>query len=308
VELLSVGAQKEKTPGARVAPLDLLGDKSGNALPSGCPTPVAGRAFLLADGTFVPIACGRNTCPWCRRRNVMVTAAMLGLDALVVPPTVAITTTTRDWLDDARLREGTAQYVRKVRREVAPSFQYAWLREWTTGHGLHSGGVRRTHKHFLGKGVSEEDCDPLVICARDVWGRIAGATQHHAQPVWDAGGVARYVAGLVEHHLKEGQAPPAGWKGRRFGTSKGYYSRPASELRAEAEEAVHDERLRCRLEAALRDELEEIGAGPISDEALEALLAIRFGEERAKPSPRVVSVAWDFWLRDESTPRRSTAE
>jgi hypothetical protein len=106
------------------AALDLLGDKS----PRGCPRPVRGRAYLLADGRIVAIPCGLNRCPWCRRVNVMVTAAMLGADALISPPRLVITTTTRDWwIDDGTLREGTRQFARTIRHDIAPRFEYAWL-------------------------------------------------------------------------------------------------------------------------------------------------------------------------------------
>jgi hypothetical protein len=105
---------------------------------------VIGRAFLLHSGDVAPIPCGRNTCAICRRRNVLVTASMVGLDAVEDAPQLALTTTTRDWIDDATLREGTAQYVRAVRGEVEPGFQYLWQREWTTGRGTRAGGGGHT--------------------------------------------------------------------------------------------------------------------------------------------------------------------
>ena len=114
------------------------------------------------------------------------------------PVRIALLTTTRDWLDDDTLREATAHFVRKVRRDVTPDFQYLWMREWTTGRAGRSGGVRRTHKHWLAKGV-EGDGEALVGAAADVWGRMAGAEKHFVKRVWDAGGLARSMAGLVGH-------------------------------------------------------------------------------------------------------------
>jgi hypothetical protein len=114
----------------------------------------------------------------------MVRAAMLGADALTSPPRLAITTTTRDWwIDDATLREGTRQFARAIRREVAPRFEYAWLRKWTTGHGLRSDGKRRTHKHWLAKNVAPSHARAIRHVAEDVWGRLAGATEHFVQEV-----------------------------------------------------------------------------------------------------------------------------
>src|SRR5205823_4426032 len=239
-------------------------DKSGK----GCPTPVVGRALQLHTGEVVPLPCGRNSCPVCRRRNVLVTAAMVGLDAVADAPQLALTTTTRDWIDDATLREGTAQYVRAVRREVEPGFQYLWQREWTTGRGRRADGKRRTHKHWLTKRVPVEHKAELVEIAVEVWKRLAGADQHFVQEVWDAGGAARYLAGLVGHHLKAAQAPPAGWRGRRVGQSRGYYGEAASELRVRAEEVVRDQRLAGLLER----EVEEL----IGSESVE------FDEERGE--------------------------
>jgi hypothetical protein len=226
----------------------------------------------------------------------MVTAAMLGLNKAADserPVRIALLTTTRDWVDDATLREGTAQFVRKVRREVASDFQYAWMREWTTGAGRKSEGIRRTHKHWLPKGVAIEHGPALLQLSADVWGRIAGAERHFVRPVWDAGGLARYMAGLVGHHLKESQTPPSGWRGRRIGTSRDFYARPAGELRAQAVEITRDARLMRRLEAELADELPDGVTADLFDEVLSS----RFASAREQPPPRVVTVPWDFWER-----------
>jgi hypothetical protein len=255
---------------------------------------VKGRAFLLADGRITPIPCGLNRCVWCRRVNVMVTAAMLGTDALESPPRLAITTTTRDWwIDDATLREGTRQFARTIRRDVSPAFEYAWLREWTTGFGPRADGRRRTHKHWLAKHVEPTQVDAILGVARDVWGRVAGATEHFVQEVWNAGGIARYVAGLAGHHLKESQAPPPGWIGRRFGTSRRYFVRLAAELRREAEVAVRDERLRVRLETAMREAFE--ASGPLSGEEMDAALTRAVERVRQAPKPRLVEVPGLYW-------------
>jgi len=261
---------------------------------------VVGRAFELASGERIPIACGRNSCPVCRRRNVFITAAMLGLDAAVKSPVLAVTTTTERWLAEWELREATAQFVRAIRREISPGFEYAWQREWTTGLAETSGGRRRTHYHWLTKGVERDDAEAIQQVARRIWGRLAGAHVHHVQSVWDAAGFGRYIAGLVGHHLKQAQAPPPGWRGRRMGASRGYYSIPALELRGRAEALVREERLIVRLERFLADEF----AGPdyldgpwldLWEQALEDDYVRAIGQ----PAPRVVGVAWDFWLREE---------
>jgi hypothetical protein len=209
------------------------------------------------------------------------------------PVRIALLTTTKDWVDDATLREGTAQFVRRVRREVTPECQYVWMREWTTGRARRSGGLRRTHKHWLPKCVSEAHSEALVAVAADVWGRIAGAERHFVSRVWDAGGLARYMAGLVGHHLKETQAPPEGWRGRRVGTSRAYYVKPAAELRARAEELTRDRALIRRLETELVDELPDGVTADVFDD----LLTARFEQAKLEPPPRVVAVPPDYWER-----------
>jgi hypothetical protein len=175
-----------------------------------------------------------------------------------------------------------------------------------------AGGRRRTHKHWLTKGVPVERKTELVEIAVDVW-RIAGADQHFVQEVWDAGGAARYLAGLVGHHLKASQAPPKGWRGRRVGQSRGYYSEAASALRVRAEQAVRDDRLVARLEREVEGQLgvetvevdEERGrlhrVVHIADEFLfDELLAEQFEQAKQRPKPRVVPVSYDFWERAAS--------
>ena len=141
-----------------------------------------------------------------------------------------------------------------MRREVHPRAGYAWFREWTTGK---SDGVRRTHYHSTWTRIETDEAGAAVAAiSNEVWARLAGAWSekaHGFKRIYDAGGLARYVAGLAGHHLKTGQAPPPGWSGRRVGTSRGFYGGDARELRTEAETLVRDERLSHRLLVELFD-------------------------------------------------------
>lgn len=283
--------------------LALSRDKSEKPCKWVCPTPVATRAFELSTGERLPIACGRNRCAVCRRRNVMVTAAMLGLDAgLGEAPAYVLLTTTERWLADWQLRRVNEEFVRRVRREISAAFEYAWLREWTSGEAPTSGGVRRTHYHWPCKGIRREHGAGLARVASEVWAKRAGAPVVGVKPVWDAAGLGRYLAGLVGHHLKAEQAPPPGWSGRRFGASRGYYSLPAAELRARAEELVREARLVGRLER----ELVRLGYdgrewpdwldGPWADAFVDAL-EDEYVRAIRQPPPRVVRVPYDYWQR-----------
>lgn len=209
------------------------------------------------------------------------------------PVTHAILSTTRDWIDDARLREGWAQFARRARREVNAEASYAWFREWTTGEGRRSDGVRRTHYHSVWALEDDDQAAAVAAISHDVWGRIASATSEEAhgwKRVYDAGGLARYIAGLVGHHLKQGQAPPPGWAGRRFGTSRGFYAIAVDELDRQARELVRDERIRHRVERELVDELDPPEGLPewILDDVLTPLLERRLEEVRSRPKPRIV--------------------
>jgi hypothetical protein len=222
---------------------------------------------------------------------------MVGLaaDRAAHPPTYAILSTTRNEVDQPTLRNGWKDVARRVRREVCPDVQYAWFREWTTGRH-DAQGVRRTHYHSIWTHLDGEQAAAVVEISREVWTRLTNAWSEQAhgyERIWDAGGLARYVAGLAGHHLKTGQAPPAGWRGRRYGTSRRFYGTDARELRAEAEALVRDQRIAYHLARELTGARPDALPVAISDESLTA----RMDEARARPKLRVVAVREDFWER-----------
>jgi hypothetical protein len=257
---------------------------------------------VVDGGELVAMPCARNSCAYCRRRNVQVTAARMAINQTLTdrPVTHAVLTTTRDWVDDARLREGWRQFARRVRREVEGEARYAWFREWTTGERARD-GVRRTHYHSTWTLDDDGQAQRVAEISNDVWGRIAAATSERAhgwQRVYDAGGLARYIAGLVGHHLKSAQAPPPGWGGRRFGTSRGFYAIDVDELDRQARELVRDERLAHMIERQLVDELDPPDGLPdfILDDVLTPKLEVALEEARSRPKPRVVKLprGWEW--------------
>jgi hypothetical protein len=228
---------------------------------------------------------------------------MVGLAAgrAVHPPTYAILSTTRDEVDQPTLRNGWKDVARRVRREVCAGVDYAWFREWTTGRH-DAQGVRRTHYHSIWTRLDDDQAAEVVEISREVWARLTSAWSRQAHGyarIWDAGGLARYVAGLAGHHLKTGQAPPVGWRGRRFGTSRRFYATDARELRTEAEALVRDQRVAYHLARELTGASPDALPAAISDE----LLTARLEEARARPKLRVVAIRDDFWERARESGR-----
>ena len=206
----------------------------------------------------------------------MITAVMVGLDAEQEQPRVVSTTTTRDPVTPARLREGQAQFVREVRK-VAPKARYCAFVEFTTGRGPRSGGRRRPHLHALWKDLPAEACAEVEAIARRVWKRIAGAYVHQVEEIRTPAGAVMYVA---SHHQKESQAPPKEWGPiRRVRPSRGYWSKRADELRQEATAKLRDVRLRWVLEQRLLER-------GVPDDVLEEV----WDAARAEPRPVVVRV------------------
>jgi hypothetical protein len=203
------------------------------------------------------------------------------------PISHAVLSTTRLWVEQAALSAGWKEMHRLVRRDVCPTARYAWFREWTPGR---NDGIRRTHYHSTWALDNDEQAAEVAAISNTVWATRAGAYSekaHNAKRVWDAGGLTRYIAGLVGHHLKGDQAPPPGWTGRRFGTSRGFYAIDSRELDRQAKAAVRDDRLRHHLERVMADDDAIPDRLPVEiwDEVLTERLA---RAERAREHVRIV--------------------
>jgi hypothetical protein len=290
----------DAAPGTTPATDTALAHNRDKSHSTSCPTPRLDRAaeivnFETGEITLRPLGCNRNSCPVCRRRNVQVTAAKMGINQTLTdrPITHAVLSTTRDWVPDEVLREGWRLFARRVRRDVCSTARYAWFREWTTGR---ADGIRRTHYHSTWALDDDDQAAEVARISNRVWATRTNAYSEKAhgwKPVWDAGGLTRYIAGLVGHHLKSGQAPPPGWTGRRFGTSKGFYAIDSRDLERTAKAAVRDERLRWHLERAMADDL----AIPdhLPESIWDELLTARLDAARELPPPRIVRVDPRTW-------------
>lgn len=170
----------------------------------------------------------------------------------VAPTSYLVLTTSSTDPEPRSYYESKAQLQRKLRQEI-DGFQAAWLVEFTTGRAGRSGGQRRPHLNGLLKGVRTGE---QTVVARqvveDVWCRREAAKPiaQYVAPVQEMAGLMRYLA---LHFLKERQAPPHGWRGHRFTTTRGYLWLPTPEARKVAQESLCDGRELWRALAAGAD-------------------------------------------------------
>jgi hypothetical protein len=203
---------------------------------------------------------------------------MFGLDAAEgdSPKVAATITTQRPGVTNGVLREALAQGTREIRRTVAPDALYGGTLEFTTGEAARSGGVRRPHLHLLWKHVDPDDGDRIRQALTGPFKRLTGAHSHVVEEIRSPGRAVRYVAA---HHLKESQAPPPSWRGRRVWTSKGWWSIGADETRRRASEAFRENRLVWLCERELANELREV-EGSVPADVWDELLAGRIEKRR----------------------------
>ena len=213
--------------------------------------------------------CQLNSCVYSYRIKSFERAQMVYLDALVEAPTYAITLTTRApvW-DGARYREGKAQLMRTLRGEYGRVESLEFI-EQTTGKSPRSGGHRRGHGHNLIKGIPLGDTLCIERLALEVWRRTVGAWHVNIAELRSAGGAVAYLTlNLALEKHKAAQAPIDLPKGTRtLRATRGYWSRPVDELRAEPNEYHLRRRVAWRLrEEGVPAELVDLAV----DSALEA--------------------------------------
>jgi hypothetical protein len=240
--------------------------------------------LLSSEGEYVRGRCGStNQCAYCAKLGAVENTEMLALDALEygAPETLIVLTTATTIADPAHYYEALWAVARAVRRRW-PGFEYSMLLEFTTGYGERSGGERRPHFNLVVKGVQwravynpprcckRAGCEadtPCGLCRkrlagdlgkretlRDVVRRVwCGREELRATPgnqyvrdIRDAGGLFPYLA---LHFQKESQAPPEGWRGHRFRSSRGYFGAgSAKAAREQARESLRGKRAIHRLQ------------------------------------------------------------
>lgn len=225
------------------------------------------RLKNTASGRLVRGRCGAtNKCSYCAKLGSIELARALELDAIEhFSPEVWLCLGTRTPTFDPRPFYSAREQVQKALRRRWPDVQVANLREFTTGYGPRAGGRRRPHWNLLLKGIpSEQAAEAREVAAR-IWCRHVDAEpeRQHGGPVYEAGGLGRYLA---LHFQKESQAPPRGWRGHRFTSSRGYFPEGVKKAREKAREAMAVERAVFWANAVAEGVFQDTGAVLLGDE------------------------------------------
>jgi hypothetical protein len=193
-----------------------------------------------------------NLCDYCARLAAVETSEVLALDAMAnsSPALWSVLTTRTATLDVAAFKYARKVVARAV-RSCWPHAESATLVEFTTGLGRRAEGARRPHWNDMWKGVPADAEDELRAVLADAWCRHVDALPagQYVGAIAETGGLMRYLA---LHFQKESQQPPAGWRGHRFRTTRGYL---ATSMAAAREEARASLRLKRELHRALKSGL-----------------------------------------------------
>lgn len=259
-----------------------------------CERPKPRLVYVFPDGTLGAVRCeAPNKCVGCAWHNALENALVVRLDALEGGrwPTWGLTTTTaRPWSraahgDLARSLKAAERLLwKQLRRDYGAGLEYLGFVEFTTGRAASSGGARRAHVHHLVKGLGRADAAKAAALERRVsalWRTFTrDAWRVECRPLRTPMGAIAYLA---LHHHKAEQRPPAGWSGKRFRPSRGYFDRPVAELRREARELLVDRRIEQQLVRAWN--VPDGFDGAVLDELLlDALPAARERAAASRPS------------------------
>jgi hypothetical protein len=228
------------------APLDLHEGIGTPGRSDGCARwPEHLRLLNHTTGELVPGRCrATNLCPYCARLFAVETSEMLLLDAMEDAPTLYVVLTARELLTRAVCR-AHLRHLRRALRRRWPNVRWAVLVEFQKRGAL--------HLNLLTKGVPAAELEQYLTAVSELWCSRVDATRagQWGGVIADGIGVVQYV---TLHFMKPGQAPPIGWRGHRYSSTRDYLVRPASELRVEARRSL---RLKRKLHAGLDVELAE---------------------------------------------------
>lgn len=195
----------------------------------GCPRWPEGR-FLVSrfTGEAVLGRCGcTNKCSYCRDIFLRETAAVVALGAQRHPPTVYMVLTARAHLARADCKHPLEMIRRWALREW-PDCQWFMTVEMQKRYAL--------HLNLLIRGVPAADAGRFERLAAREWCKRVDALPvgQHAEAIWDADGVQRYVAKFSEYVTKVDQQPRVGWTGHRTSQTRCYFPEGMARMRAQA--------------------------------------------------------------------------
>ncbi len=200
-----------------------------------------------------------NLCAYCARLAAVENAEVLAQDAMSnSAPSLWTVLTTASTVAEMAAYKHAREATRRAVKRVWPHAECATLIEFTTGMGTRAGGDRRPHWNDVWKGIPTADADRLGAVTAGAWCERIDARPEgqYVGSIDETGGLMRYLA---LHFQKENQQPPAGWRGHRFTTTRGYLAEPMAAARERARQAL---RLRRELW-----KLDQLGLG--GEEALE---------------------------------------
>jgi hypothetical protein len=176
-----------------------------------------------------------NLCDCARRRYIRETTRVLMNDAAVSPPTIFAVLTAREFLvkgDD--LAATFKQLLKSVRRRWPAA---EWFVRW---EDQKRGAL---HANLLVKGVPADDWAEFgqVLIAR--WCARVDAEPERSFVEDIRGNAVGYVANKIRHAGKDDQEPALARHKHRTSQTRGYFTRPMAELRAEARKQLQVEAL-----------------------------------------------------------------
>jgi hypothetical protein len=193
--------------------------------------------FFLLNHSTGELVCGccraTNLCARAAQLFAIETSEMLMLDAMEDSPSLYVVLTARELLDRRDCRFHLQQLRRALRRRW-PDVRWAVLVEFQRRGAL--------HLNLLVKGVPVDDADELRDRVRSFWCSRVNAVPkaQFVGRVHDGAGLVRYIS---HHFMKPAQAPPVGWRGHRFSSTRDYLVRPAKLMREEARRSLRLKRL-----------------------------------------------------------------
>jgi hypothetical protein len=254
----------------------------------------------LLTGELFPGRCkATNLCDYCRQLFIMETVEALWLDAVQrEAPTIYFCVGTRTVTTDPKPFYRAREYVMRALKREWPA-RYASTLEFTTGKGRRSEGLRRPHWNVMLKGCPADELDQVADVVREYWCEHVDAEPQaqFVSTIYQAGGLAQY---MVDHFLKESQAPPKGWSGQRFNASRDYFAPlTRAEARQEARRSLRLKRELWKLRregvpAAVADQLAAVALEVADDQLWELVrvadLPTAFGDDGIPAKYELVEV------------------